>query len=104
MNSCIVTVYPSAPLKLICLTFSFPLSCTLDFFMSNSMDVSRKKKTEDVYPADAPGPFTQFLVEFEFLIYVCYFACFSLVILCSLLCLSVFDVWSVPGLHSFVFR
>ena len=50
---------------------------------------------EDAYPTDAPGPCSQFLVESELLICFCYFVCMILVALCSLLCLSVFHVWSL---------
>ena len=61
--------------------------------MSNSAGVSRK--AEDAYPTDAPGPCSQFLAESELLIYFCYFVCMILVTLCSLLCMSVFHVWSL---------
>ena len=47
------------------------------------------------FPTGAPGPYSQFLVESKLPIYFCYFLCFILVTLCSLLYLSVFHVWSL---------
>ena len=38
--------------------------------MSNSADVCWK--SEDAYPTGEPGPYSQFLVESELLIYFCY--------------------------------
>ena len=47
-------------------------------------------------PVDStPGPCSQFLGESELLIYFCYFVCIIWVNLCSLLCLSIFHVWSL---------
>ena len=62
-------------------------------FMSNSADVSWE--AEDAYPIDASGPCSQFWVVSELLIYLCYFVCVILVTLCSMLCLSVYHVWSL---------
>ena len=45
--------------------------------------------------SNAPGPCSQFLVESALLICFCYFVCMILVTLCSLLCMSVFHVWSL---------
>ena len=97
MNLWIVTVYTSAPWKVICSTchdipFLFPLPCTW-LFMSNLAGVSRK--AEDTYPTSTPGPFSEVLVEYDLLIYFCYFVCIILVISYSLLCLSFFHVWSL---------
>ena len=52
-------------------------------------------KAEDAYPTGAPGPCSQFLVESEYLICFCYFVCIILVTLSSLLCMSLFHVWSL---------
>ena len=60
--------------------------------MSSSVSVSRK--AEDAYPTDAPGPCSKFLVESKLLIYFYCFVYIILVILCSLLCVSVFNSWS----------
>ena len=64
------------------------------------MIVSRKAK--DTYPIGAPGPYSQFEVESELLIYFCYFVIIILVIICSLLCCLFF--MSVSGIHFFDFR
>ena len=76
MNSWIVTVYSSAPWKLICSTchsfFSFDYP-GLDFFISNSASITRK--AEDAYPTGTPCPCTKFLVEPVLLLYFCYFLC-----------------------------
>ena len=61
--------------------------------MSSWAGVSRK--AEEAYPTSAPGPCSQFLVESELLIYFGFFVHFILIILCSLLCLSAFHVWSL---------
>ena len=58
--------------------------------MRNSAGVS--SKADDAYPTGAPGPCSQFLVEF---ICFCCFVCVILVTICSLLCMSVFHVWSL---------
>ena len=55
------------------------------------MGVSRK--AEDVGPTGAPGPCSQLLEESKLLIYFNYFVC--IIILCFLLFLSVFHVWSL---------
>ena len=64
--------------------------------MINSVGVSRK--AENAYLTDALGSCSDVLVESELHIYICYFVCIILVILCYLLCVSVFHV---PGLSSF---
>ena len=46
------------------------------------------------HPTGAPGPCSEFVVESELLICFCYFVCMIVVTLCSLLCMSVFHVWS----------
>ena len=69
-------------------------------FMINSAGISTK--AEDDYPTGAPGPCSQFLVGFELLICFFYFVCIIFVTLCSLLCESVFHVWS--GLYCFDFQ
>ena len=71
----------------------------LDFFMNNSVGVSRE--AEDAYFTGAPGPCSQFWVESSCLFtFVALYVSF-LVISCSLLCLSIFHV---PGLLFFYFR
>ena len=62
-------------------------------FMSNSVDVSRKE--EDAYPTDASGPSSKLLVESKLHIFFCFFLRIIFAILCCLLCLSVFHVWSL---------
>ena len=82
------------------------LSSTLDLtIISKSAGVSRK--AEEACPTGAPGPCSQFLVESELLIFFCYFVhvCIILVILCSLLCVSVFHVLSLfPDYIILIFR
>ena len=53
------------------------------------------KKEENAYPTGSSSPCSQFLGESELLIYFCCFVRISLVISCSLLCVSVFNVWSL---------
>ena len=53
------------------------------------------EKADKVQPTGGLGPCSQILVEFELLIYFFDFVCIILNILCSLLCLSVFRVWSL---------
>ena len=57
---------------------------------------------EDAYPTDAPGPCSQDLAESKLSIYFSDFVIISLFTLCSLLYLSVFNVFAT-GLHSLHF-
>ena len=56
--------------------------------MSKSAGVSRK--AEEAYLTGAPGPCYHFLVESKLLTYFCYFVC---IMSCSLLYVSVFNIW-----------
>ena len=53
------------------------------------------QKSRECLPYWVTGPCSQFSVESKFLICFCYFVCINLVILCSLLCVSIFNVFSL---------
>ena len=101
-----VTVYPSAPWKLICSmchSSSF-IYRGLDFLWTTQQVFPGKQRSAN--PTGAPGPCSQ-LFELELLIYFCTLyvqQCINLVNLCSLLCFVWFPcLVFVPGLHSFDF-
>ena len=77
--------------------FSFPFSSTLDFFMCNSVGVSRNAK--DAYPTGVPDPCSKFSVESELLITFGFITLYVLFLIFYALC-CVCLVF-VPGLHSF---
>ena len=75
--------------------FSFALWSTQDSTLYEQPGGGVSRKTEDAYPTGSPGPYSQFFSGVRVAHLLLLLCMYYLVILCSLLFLSVFHVWSL---------